>query len=49
MKMSFTEPNRHISTIPFPTVTICPETKVTADKIDWENDVFTYAEPPPLK
>lgn len=32
--MSFTEKERPISAVPFPTVTICPETKVSKLKFD---------------
>lgn len=32
--LSFTEKEAKISMIPFPTVTICPETKANKDKFD---------------
>lgn len=32
--MSLGEKNVHISTIPFPTVTVCPEVKITYAKWD---------------
>lgn len=32
--MSFTEKESPISSVPFPTVTICPETKASRDKLD---------------
>lgn len=36
---SFMQKDQPISTIPFPTVTICPNAKVSEGKLDWENDV----------
>lgn len=38
--MTYSEKEESISTIPFPTVTVCPRTKFLKDKFKFDNDLY---------